>query len=97
MACLSHDSTVAKIRVDAFDVQPMATEATEDNSEDSEGVVSKAYARFKPLVGVFNPATTRQDAEVAGPSGNHIEREHVFYGHDGYYVFFRLHQYLYDR
>lgn len=81
-------------------VQPMITEVTEDNSEDtsdSVGAVSKAYARFKPLVGVFDPTGTRQDAEIAGPSGNHIEREHVFYGHDGYYVFFRLHQYLYDR
>lgn len=78
----------------------MAIEATEDNSEDtgdSEGAVSKAYARFKPLVGVFNPTGTQQDAETAGPSGTHEEREHVFYGHDAYYVFFRLHQFLYDR
>ena len=78
----------------------MTTEVTEDNSEDtgdSEGAVSKAYARFKPVVSAYEPVEANQDAEVAGPSGNNAERGHVFYGHDGYYVFFRLHQFLYDR
>ena len=79
----------------------MTTEVTEDNSEDtgdSEGAVSKAYARFKPVVSAYAPAEQpNQDAAAAGPSGSSAERGHVFYGHDGYYVFFRLHQYLYDR
>ena len=37
----------------------MTTEVTEDNSEDtgdSEGAVSKAYASFKPVVGTYEPA-----------------------------------------
>ena len=78
----------------------MVTEATETNSEDtgdSEGAVSKAYARFKPVTGVYtHSAAARQDGE-AETSGNGAERGRVFYGHDGYYVFFRLHQCLYER
>ena len=78
----------------------MVTEASADiteDSEDSEGAVSKAYARFKPLAGVYtHSAAARQDGE-AETSGNNAERGRVFYGHDGYYVFFRLHQCLYER
>lgn len=78
----------------------MVTEATETNSEDtgdSEGAVSKAYARFKPVTGVYtHSAAARQDGEPE-TSGNGAERGRVFYGHDGYYVFFRLHQCLYER
>lgn len=81
-------------------LQPMVTEATETNSEDtgdSEGAVSKAYARFKPLAGVYtHSAAARQDGEPE-TSGSGAERGRVFYGHDGYYVFFRLHQCLYER
>jgi hypothetical protein len=81
-------------------LQPMVTEATETNSEDtgdSEGAVSKAYARFKPVTGVYtHSAAARQDGE-AETSGNGAERGRVFYGHDSYYVFFRLHQCLYER
>ncbi|DBA68064.1 TPA: hypothetical protein ACH3X2_014084 [Trebouxia sp. C0005] len=80
--------------------QHMVTEATETNSEDtgdSEGAVSKAYARFKPVTGVYtHSAAARQDGEPE-TSGNGAERGRVFYGHDGYYVFFRLHQCLYER
>ena len=78
----------------------MVTEATETNSEDtgdSKGAVSKAYARFKPVTGVYtHSAAARQDGE-AETSGSGAERGRVFYGHDGYYVFFRLHQCLYER
>ena len=78
----------------------MTTEASADNSEesgDSEGAMNKAYARFKPLAGVYaHSAAARQDGE-AETSGNSAERGRVFYGHDGYYVFFRLHQCLYER
>ena len=80
--------------------QAMTTEASADNSEesgDSEGAMNKAYARFKPLAGVYaHSAAARQDGE-AETSGNSAERGRVFYGHDGYYVFFRLHQCLYER
>lgn len=80
--------------------QAMTTEASADNSEesgDSEGAMNKAYARFKPLAGVYDQsAAARQDGEPE-TSGNTAERGRVFYGHDGYYVFFRLHQCLYDR
>ena len=78
----------------------MVTEVTETNSEDtgdSEGALSKAYARFKPLAGVYtHSAAARQDGEPE-TSGSAAERGRVFYGHDGYYVFFRLHQCLYER
>ena len=81
-------------------MQAMTTEASADNSEesgDSEGAMNKAYARFKPLAGVYaHSAAARQDGE-AETSGNSAERGRVFYGHDGYYVFFRLHQCLYER
>lgn len=81
-------------------MQAMTTEASADNSEesgDSEGAMNKAYARFKPLAGVYDQsAAARQDGEPE-TSGNTAERGRVFYGHDGYYVFFRLHQCLYDR
>ena len=83
-----------------FILQPMTTEVTETNTEDSgdpEGAVSKAYARFKPLAGVYShSAAARQDGE-AETSGSGLERGRVFYGHDNYYVFFRLHECLYDR
>ena len=76
------------------------TEASADNTEDSgdsEGAVSKAYARFKPLAGVYSQsAAARQNGEPE-TSGSSAERGRVFYGHDGYYVFFRLHQCLYER
>lgn len=81
-------------------MQAMTTEASADNSEescDSEGAMNKAYARFKPVAGVYaHSAAARQDGE-AETSGNSAERGRVFYGHDGYYVFFRLHQCLYER
>lgn len=81
-------------------MQAMTTEASADNSEesgDSEGAMNKAYARFKPLAGVYvHSAAARQDGEPE-TSGNTAERGRVFYGHDGYYVFFRLHQCLYER
>ena len=76
----------------------MVTEASADNTEDSgdsEGAVIKAYARFKPVAGVYS-AAARQESEPE-TSGNSAERGRVFYGHDGYYVFFRLHQCLYER
>ena len=79
----------------------MATEALAETSSedtgDSDGAVSKAYARFKPVAGVYNhAAAARQDGEPE-TSGSGAERGRVFYGHDGYYVFFRLHQCLYER
>jgi paired amphipathic helix protein Sin3a len=83
----------AKKRPKKDDSDEDAEESDEDDEEE------KAFAACAPLSG----ATSTSAALTAAPekSGAHpLERTdgtRMFYGHDGYYMLFRLHQHLYDR
>ena len=80
--------------------RPKKDESDEDAEEsDEDNEEEKAFAACAPLSG----ATSTSAALTAAPEkpGAHpLERTdgtRMFYGHDGYYMLFRLHQHLYDR
>ena len=78
--------------------RPKKEESDEDVEEESEDdEEEKVYAACTPLSGAVSTST-----DAASPvGGTHpLERTdgtRLFYGHDGYYMLFRLHQHLYER
>lgn len=70
---------------------------------EDEGEAAQArYAACKPLAPVVRlPAPAQssdgEDAAAAAPEEQPEPPSRVFYGNEQFYVFFRLHQYLYDR
>ena len=69
------------------------SEEEEEAESDEDDEEEKLYAACKPLSGVV--VSSDEETVAATPLEKLDGR--VFYGHDGYYMLFRLHQHLYER
>jgi paired amphipathic helix protein Sin3a len=69
------------------------SEEEEEEESDEDDEEEKLYAACKPLSGV---AVSSDEETVAATPLEKLDGR-VFYGHDGYYMLFRLHQHLYER
>mmetsp|Transcript_16182 Transcript_16182/g.39442 ORF Transcript_16182/g.39442 Transcript_16182/m.39442 type:complete len:1081 (+) Transcript_16182:583-3825(+) len=78
-------------------------EEEEENGDDSDSndAVERAYAPCKPLSGMTPHQTLALQGDnnvdtIAAAPLSKLDGK-IFYGHDGYYILFRLHQHLYER
>ena len=69
------------------------SEEEEEAESDEDDEEEKLYAACKPLSG----AVVSSDEETVAATPLEKLDGRVFYGHDGYYMLFRLHQHLYER
>ena len=81
-----------------LDVRGMRVVGDDEESAD----LARMYARCKPVAPVTRSVALlavagQEAADAAADADADPNTLRIFYGNDTYYVFFRLHQYLYDR
>ena len=76
---------------------PDVSEEDDEDDDEEDDEEERVYAACKPLSGIPAPAGVEGDEDtiVAEPLAS-LDRK-IFYGHDAYYILFRLHQHLYER
>ena len=74
-------------------------EQEEENNSDDDDAEERVYAACKPLSGAAQAAADDIDNDEETTAAAPLVRldGKIFYGHDGYYLLFRLHQHLYER
>ena len=72
-------------------------EDAEENESPEDDEEEKMYAACEPLSGTASAKAAAEDSDATvGAAPTKLDGR-TFYGHDGYYMLFRLHQHLYER